>query len=82
MTYGKADISQAGTISLSANGVETFMTYDSNTFTPEIETLQLDDPRLRNAWGSTLHRIILTARTTTLHGHYTFMVSTTPPTGA
>lgn len=82
MAYGKPDISQAGTISLSANGAETFMTYDSNTFTPEIETLQLDDPRLRNAWGSTLHRIILTARTTTLHGHYTFMVSTTPPTGA
>ncbi|MCE5224953.1 MAG: heparinase II/III-family protein [Porphyromonadaceae bacterium] len=74
LTWGDADISKAGEIIISVNGEKVRLTYDKNSFSPVIETIKLEDPRLSNVWGKEVYRISLNAKTVSLTGKYAFTV--------
>ena len=75
LTWGKVDISQAGIVTIEVNNVKASLKYDKALFDVSIETIQLDDPKLSNVWGSEIYRLSLTAKQQTLKGKYTFTIS-------
>jgi len=74
LTWGKTDISNPGKITIEVQGEKVELIYDKNTFTPVIETIQLDDSRLSNVWGKEIYRISLNAKNTTLSGNYNYTI--------
>ncbi len=76
LTWGKVDISVPGTVTVEVNGEKVRMTYDKNLFTPALEVIQLDDPRLSNVWGERIYRISLEANKQPLSGSYTYTITT------
>jgi len=48
--------------------------YDRNFFKAEIETIALEDERLKSSWGSTIFRIVLTAARPPAKGEYTIRI--------
>ena len=44
--------------------------YNKNRFIPEIETIPIEDSRLKNSWGSQIYRIRLRYRDTPQRGEY------------
>jgi hypothetical protein len=48
--------------------------YDKKKFRVDIETIPLEDGRLRSSWGSKLFRIVLTARERVLQGAFTIHI--------
>ena len=52
------------------------MTYNKSAFTPTVETIRLDDPRLSNVWGEQVCRISLNANKQPLSGSYTYTITT------
>ena len=76
LTWGKVDVSVPGIVTVEVNGEKVRMTYDKSTFTPVVETVRLDDPRLSNVWGGQLFRISLNANKQSLSGSYTYTITT------
>ncbi|GAA4844509.1 heparinase II/III family protein [Paenibacillus vulneris] len=61
MTCCQPVIDSGGRISLRRNDQEAlYMEYDSEQFTAAVETIPIEDKKLRNAWGERLQRIVLT----------------------
>lgn len=48
---GRVDISKNGVVSINVKGVKAQLNYDTNTFEPSIETIELNDKRLSDVWG-------------------------------
>ena len=48
--------------------------YDKKFFTAEIETIALEDDRLKSSWGPTLYRILFTAPRTPAKGEYSIRI--------
>ena len=71
LTWGEVDVSVPGVVT-----VEVRMTYNKSTFTPTVETIRLDDPRLSNVWGEQVCRISLNANKQPLSGSYTYTITT------
>jgi hypothetical protein len=46
------------------------ISYNKNRFIPEIETIPIEDSRLKNSWGSQIYRIRLRCRDTPQRGEY------------
>ena len=76
LTWGKVDVSVPGIVTVEVNGEKARMTYDKSAFTPVVETVRLDDPRLSNVWGGQLFRISLNANKPSLSGSYTYTITT------
>lgn len=74
LTWGEVDTSEAGKVKVSVNGETAVLSYDKNAFDVEKETVELDDPRLSNVWGSEIYRISLNARNTGLSGKYDYTI--------
>ena len=75
VSWRKPELEAEGRIKLEnpegARGLKpVFIYYDKNRFRPEIETIPLEDERLRSSWGKQLYRIVLTARQTPLKGEF------------
>lgn len=62
-----------GVISLGAG--QHSLVFDINAFDASIDTIEQDDPRLGNVWGSYLYRINLKAKNIQQKGIYTFTIN-------
>ena len=76
LTWGKVDVSVPGVATVEVNGEKVRMTYNKSSFTPTVETIRLDDPRLSNVWGEQVYRISLNANKQPLSGSYTYTITT------
>ena len=74
LTWGKVDVSSAGIIRIEVNGEKVDLLYDKNLFTPSVETITLEDPRLSNVWGKEIYRLSLNAVKTARSGTYMFTI--------
>ncbi|MDR1880120.1 MAG: heparinase II/III-family protein [Tannerellaceae bacterium] len=75
LTWGTVDITVPGEATIRVNDEKVRLTYDKNLFTPSVETIPLDDPRLSNVWGKKIYRFSLQAVNTSLSGTYTYTIS-------
>lgn len=74
LTWGKVDVSSAGIIRIEVNGEKVDLLYDKKQFTPSVETITLEDPRLSNVWGKEIYRLSLNAVKTAMSGTYVFTI--------
>lgn len=74
LTWGQVDITTPGVVAIEVNGEKVNLQYDKNTFTPSLETITLDDPRLSNVWGKEIYRLSLTAKKKALSGTYVYTI--------
>lgn len=74
LVWGNVDITRPGEVNVEVNGQKVTMTYDKNTFSADIETVNLTDPRLSNVWGKEIYRISLNANKVTPTGNYVFNI--------
>lgn len=74
LTWGKVDIATDGIVNIEVNGEKVSLQYDKNSFTPSLETITLDDPRLSNVWGKEIYRLSLTAKKKAMSGTYMFTI--------
>lgn len=74
LTWGKTDLSTAGIVRIEIKGEKVELLYDKKLFTPSVETITLDDPRLSNVWGKEIYRLSLKAGKKTLSGSYVFTI--------
>ena len=74
LTWGEVDVSKAGIVDIEVNGEKVSLLYDKNTFTPSIETITLDDPRLSNVWGKEIYRVSLKAKKMVASGTYSYTI--------
>ena len=74
LTWGKVDVSSAGIIRIEVNGEKVDLLYDKKLFTPSVETITLEDPRLSNVWGKEIYRLSLNAVKTARSGTYMFTI--------
>lgn len=74
LTWGNVDIATEGVVNIEVNGEKVSLQYDKNIFTPSIDTITLDDPRLSNVWGKEIYRLSLTAKKKALSGSYVFTI--------
>ncbi|MCP1308058.1 heparinase II/III domain-containing protein [Paenibacillus tyrfis] len=75
MTCCEPVIAVGGRIDLRRNGdISLKMDYDSAQFDVEVETILLEDMKLRNAWGECLYRIILQAKASKRSGGIRFVL--------
>ena len=49
-------------------------TYGHPVYKNELETVNLDDPRLSNVWGKDIYRISLKAEEKKMTGNYKFVI--------
>lgn len=76
LTWGKVDLSVPGAVTIEVNNEKARLTYDKNAFTPAVETILLDDPRLSSVWGEQIYRVSLNAKQMPLSGSYTYTITT------
>lgn len=74
LTWGNVDIATEGVVNIEVNGEKVSLQYDKNIFTPSLDTITLDDPRLSNVWGKEIYRLSLTAKKKALSGSYVFTI--------
>ncbi|QIK54932.1 heparinase [Dysgonomonas sp. HDW5B] len=74
LTWGDINIDTLGEVYIHVNGQKAILEYDKKEFTPSIETITLDDPRLSNVWGDKIYRVSLHANNTAKKGKYSFVI--------
>ncbi len=74
LTWGDINIDNLGEVHIHINGQKAILEYDKKGFTPSIETITLDDPRLSNVWGQKIYRVSLHANNTEKKGKYSFVI--------
>ena len=65
----------AGEIVLSDGETKALLNYQPDRFAVELDTLDLDDGRMRDSWGRRLYRIVLRAQKRRLEDRYVLTVS-------
>lgn len=75
LAWGKVDISIPGKMMVEVNNEKACLKYDKNLFTPSVETIRLDDPRLSNVWGERIYRVSLTAKEMRQTGIYRYTIT-------
>lgn len=75
LTCGKVDMTVPGVADVDVNGVKVRLAYDKKLFTPAIETVSLDDPRLSGVWGKEIYRLTLKANKLSTAGTYTYRIT-------
>lgn len=74
LTWGDINIDNLGEVHIHINGQKAILEYDKKGFTPSIETITLDDPRLSNVWGQKIYRVSLHANNAAKKGKYSFVI--------
>jgi hypothetical protein len=69
LTAEKPALESPGSIFLTDNGL--VISFSKALFSPKIETVEIEDPRLRSSWGERIYRIILTLQEVQKKGEYT-----------
>ena len=76
MTWKKPQLERDGLIAVPyGKEKKAHFSYDSKQFDVEIQTINLDDPRLTKIWGEVVYRISLTAKSKTLSNHYKYTIT-------
>ena len=75
LVRGTVDTSTPGKVIVSADGSSAALSYDTKTFTPSVEAIELTDPRLSNVWGPTIYRISLNANKAVESGTYSYSIN-------
>jgi hypothetical protein len=80
MSWRKPSVAAAGRIILNhpggaGAGRALEMTYDDRTLEPRIETIELEDERLRASWGDRLYRIVLAGKAPAKAGKFSISVT-------
>lgn len=75
LTWGAIDTSTPGIINIEVNKEKIRLTYDKNIFTPVVDPIYLDDPRLSSVWGKQIYRVSLNARQSPISGTYTYTIT-------
>lgn len=70
LTWGQVDISRKGLVKIQVNNTQTSLIYNANQLEALLETIDLDDPKLVNVWGSKIFRLKLKARKIEKQGEY------------
>ena len=73
MTWGNVTFPSLGKIQIEVKGQKVELNYPPQ-FKAELETIQLDDPRLSNVWGKEIYRITLKAEEKKMTGNYKFVI--------
>ena len=74
LTWGDINIATAGEVTINVNGQKAVLEYDKNNFTPTIDPIILDDPRLSKVWGQKIYRVSLQAKNKITKGKYSFVI--------
>lgn len=74
LTWGVVDISRPGEVLITIEGKKVSLTYDKAIFTPSVEAIPLDDPRLSSVWGKEVYRLSLNTEKMPKAGGYKFQV--------
>jgi len=79
MSWRRPEAAGAGRITLvdpdAAGGPRPFaLFYDGRTLEPRIETIEIEDARLRGSWGDRVYRIVLTSKVPLLRGKHNFRI--------
>ncbi len=69
LTARKPELESPGNIQLADTGLN--IKFSETQFTPAIETVKIDDSRLRGSWGEKIYRIVLTLKEVQDKGKYT-----------
>ena len=69
LTAGKPEITAPGIIGLAEPGLR--ITFSRALFSAGIETIEIEDSRLRSSWGEKIYRIVLTLDEPGIEGEYT-----------
>lgn len=77
LTWGIVDISKPGEVIVEVNNEKVKLSYNKNTFSAAIETIELDDPRLSNVWGKEIYRVSLNAKEMSVKDTYTYTIEKT-----
>ena len=73
MTWGNVTFPSPGKIQIEVKGQKVELDYPVQ-FKAELETIQLDDPRLSNVWGKEIYRITLKTNEKKETGNYKFVI--------
>ena len=73
MTWGNVTFPSQGKIQIEVKGQKVELDYPT-LFKAELETIQLDDPRLSNVWGKEIYRITLKTNEKKETGNYKFVI--------
>ena len=73
MTWGNVTFPSPGKIQIEVKGQKVELDYPAQ-FKAELETIQLDDPRLSNVWGKEIYRITLKTNEKKETGNYKFVI--------
>ena len=73
LTWGNVTFPSAGKIHVEVQGQKVELLYPVR-FKADLETIELDDPRLSNVWGKKIYRIVLKDEKQEMTGIYTFTV--------
>lgn len=73
MTWGNVTFPSLGKIQIEVKGQKVELDYPTQ-FKAELETIQLDDPRLSNVWGKEIYRITLKTNEKKESGNYKFVI--------
>ena len=74
LTHGSIDLSTPGEVIIEVDGVKAKLSYNKNIFAAEIETVELDDPRLSGVWGQQVYRLSLNAKQKSAKGNYEYSI--------
>ncbi|MDR2955477.1 MAG: heparinase II/III-family protein [Prevotella sp.] len=75
MTWGDADASVKGIVTITVNGKTVSLKYDPKKFEASVENVEIDDKRLTNVWGERVQRISLKALSTERSGSYKYKIT-------
>lgn len=74
LTWGKVDIATPGVITIEVDSEQVSLQYDTNSFSPSMEAIILDDTRLSAVWGKEIYRLSLTAKKKVFSGTYMYTI--------
>lgn len=75
LTWAKPVDLKPGLIEFVKEESRATLTYDPRLFTVQTEKVPQPDKRLSGVWGPELYRVVLTAKTKALKGHYRFVIT-------
>ena len=74
MVWGEVSITTPGVVGLKVEQEKVELLYDKNTFTAQLDTIQLDDEKFTKIWGKQIYRLSLIAKELKMSGKYQFCV--------
>lgn len=72
MTWGDVNLDVPGKVIIKVKNETVELTYDKKQFQAKIETIELEERKLSNVWGTKIYRLSLDAKTVEMSGEYQY----------